>query len=245
RVESRLAGGILAAEDESGDAHLFTRALFEKARDLGVTFLGGHAILGLEASLETSGRKIIGVVTDKGPLRADQVVLALGSYSPFLARTVGLRLPVYPAKGYSITLEVSNPAGAPEVSLTDEGQRMVYSRLGTRLRAAGTAEFTGWNTTLTQARVDLITREAQALFPEAGDFDTASAWCGLRPKTPDSVPIIGQAPGFNNLYVNTGHGTLGWTMACGSGKLLSAIVTGTKPEIETKGLGLDRFLGYR
>jgi D-amino-acid dehydrogenase len=241
RSEDLLAGGILAAEDESGDAHLFTNALFDKARELGVTFLGNHAILGLESS----GRKVTGVVTDKGLLRGDRIVLALGSYSPFLARTLGLRLPVYPAKGYSLTLDVANSAAAPEISLTDEGQRMVYSRLGNRLRAAGTAELTGWDTTLTQARVDLITCEAQALFPEAGDYTSATVWCGLRPKTPDSVPIIGAAPGLDNLYINTGHGTLGWTMACGSGKLLSALLTQTNPEIDAKGLGLDRFMGYR
>jgi D-amino-acid dehydrogenase len=236
-----LVGGIYAEEDESGDAHLFTKALFREALELGVTFRGDHTILGLERQ----GRKVTRVITDRGALTGDKVVLALGSYAPFVARTVGTRLPIYPAKGYSITLDVADPGGAPEVSLTDEGQRMVYSRLGNRLRAAGTAELTGWTTALSPERVALVTREARTLFPRAGDHEKATPWCGLRPKTPDSVPIVGAVPGFDNFYVNGGHGTLGWTMACGSGKLLADLVWGSKPEIDPKGLGLDRFLGYR
>ncbi|MBK1663333.1 amino acid dehydrogenase [Rhodospirillum rubrum] len=234
----RLAGGILAAEDESGDAHLFTQGLAALSAAKGVRFLGETTITGLRLE----GRRVAEVLTSRGPLRADTIVLAAGSFSPGLARTIGLRLPVYPAKGYSITLDVKGAGqGAPTLSITDEASKMVYSRLGQRLRAAGTAELAGWSLTPNPARAALIRREAARLFPQAGDYAGARDWCGLRPTTPDSVPIIGKAPGIDNLYLNTGHGTLGWTMACGSGKLIADLVSGRATDIDTTGLGLDRF----
>ncbi|WP_041794177.1 D-amino acid dehydrogenase [Pararhodospirillum photometricum] len=233
-----LAGGILAPDDESGDAHRFTRALAERARGLGVLFYEATTVVALEAQ----GGRICRVMTDQGPLEADWVVVALGSESPRLLRPLGLRLPVYPAKGYSITVDVPPEGLAPTVSLTDEEKRMVYSRLGNRLRAAGTAELAGWDPQLRPERAALIRRETQALFPRAGKIAEAEAWCGLRPTTPDSVPLLGRVAKYDNLVLNTGHGTLGWTMACGSGRLVADLLGGRTPEIALDGLGLDRFL---
>ncbi|GEO81865.1 D-amino acid dehydrogenase [Pararhodospirillum oryzae] len=232
-----LAGGILAPEDESGDAHRFTVALAERAQALGARFCFGTQVLGLVAE----GGRIKAVRTDQGDQEADWIVLALGSESPRVARSIGVRLPVYPAKGYSITVPVEPASVAPVVSITDEERKMVYSRLGTRLRAAGTAELSGWNTTLRPERVDLIRRETRALFPNCGDVSAAQGWCGLRPTTPDSVPLLGPVPGYANLVLNTGHGTLGWTMACGSARVVADCVEGRPPAVSLDGLGLDRF----
>ncbi len=232
-----LTGGIYAPDDESGDAHRFTTQLAERATALGADFRGGVAVTGLE----TAKGRLSGVRTDRGTLTADATVLALGSYSPLIARTAGLRIPVYPAKGYSITVDIPPDGVAPTVSITDEDLKMVFSRFGNRLRAAGTAELAGWNTTLREARATLIRRETGRLFPRAGVTDQAPAWCGLRPKTPDSAPIIGPAPGVQGLWLNTGHGTLGWTMSCGSGRLVADLIGGKTPEISPDGLGLDRF----
>lgn len=234
-VAGELAGGLYSPDDESGDAYLFTTRLAELAGSAGVTFRFGVGIGGLE---ERGGR-IVGVLTDIGTLRADAYVLALGSFSPAVARTVGLKLPIYPAKGYSITLESAGSA-APTVSITDDEHKIVFSRLGERLRIAGTAELAGWDATTTPARVDSIIRNARALFPAAGDFSAAITWAGLRPKTPDSVPLIGRTS-FSNLFLNTGHGTLGWTMATGSARIVGALIANRDPEIDIRGLGLDRF----
>lgn len=240
-----LAGGILAPDDETGDAHLFTRALFAKARALGVDFRGETPVLGLER--EGNGR-LRAVITDRGPIPARRVVLALGSFSPRTLRTLdpalARRLPVYPAKGYSLTLPLT-PEGAvhaPRLSLTDEVAKMVYARLGDRLRVAGTAELSGWDDrSLPDHRLAPLRREAGRLFPAAGDFATATAWCGLRPATPDSVPVIGPVPGLPDLILNTGHGTLGWTMACGSARLVADLLSDRAPEVSMDGLGVDRF----
>ncbi|HLO78461.1 MAG TPA: D-amino acid dehydrogenase [Magnetospirillum sp.] len=234
-VGHELAGGIYTPGDESGDAHKFTQGLAALAADRGVTFRYGVTV----RALITEGNRIAAADTDNGPLTADAFVLAAGSYSPLLTRPLGLRLPVVPAKGYSITLPVTG-GGAPHVSITDDEHKMVYSRLGDRLRCAGTAEMTGYDTRLTPARWQLIRRHAQALFPKAGDFGTAEPWTGLRPVTPDSVPLIGATP-YANLYLNTGHGTLGWTMACGSGRALADLVSDRQPDIDISDLGLARF----
>ncbi|HVI50381.1 MAG TPA: D-amino acid dehydrogenase [Candidatus Sulfotelmatobacter sp.] len=236
-VHGDLAGAIMTPGDESGDAHKFTRALAELCAKRGVTFLYGTRI----DELELSGNRLASISTSRGRIHADAFVLAAASWSPLLARQVDLRLPIYPAKGYSATLAVTDEAKAPTVSITDDEHKMVYSRLGGRLRCAGTAELAGWNTDMNEGRARLVASLAEGLFPGAGDFSRAKLWCGLRPVTPDSVPILGgtKVPG---LYLNTGHGTLGWTMSCGSAKLLADIVSGRPPEIDTEGLGLDRFL---
>jgi len=237
-AHAQLAGAIFTPDDESGDAHLFTQRLAALCAARGVTFHYDTTIIGLEME---AGR-LSGVTTDKGRFRPDAAVLALGSWSPRLATQFNIRLPIYPAKGYSATLTVGDAAGAPSVSITDDEHKMVYSRLGDRLRCAGTAELAGWNTEMTPARAQAIVTQARALFPHAGDYDGAELWAGLRPVTPDSVPILGRSTA-PNLFLNTGHGTLGWTMSCGSGKALADIISGREPDIDMEGLGMERFAG--
>lgn len=234
-VAHELAGGIHTPGDESGDAHKFTQALAALAAERGVAFRYGVTV----RKLVSDGKRIAAADTDQGPLTADSFVLAAGSYSPLLARPLGLKLPVVPAKGYSITLPAEGP-GAPTMSVTDDEHKMVYSRLGNRLRCAGTAEMTGYDTRLTENRWQMIRRHARELFPQAGDFGKAEPWTGLRPVTPDSVPLLGWTP-YANLTLDTGHGTLGWTMACGSGRVIADLVSGRQPDIDMAGLGLDRF----
>lgn len=241
-VAEDFAGGVHFPDDESGDAHLFTRRMAELAEGLGATFRHGVTV----QALETDAGRVTGVLTDAGRLTADRVILSLGSFSPFIARTAGLRLPIYPAKGYSITLPIAdedapgNAPGAPVVSVIDGARKMVYSRLGDRLRAAGTAELAGWDPEPHPRRAESILRHARALWPHAGNYDAAESWAGLRPKTPDSVPLLGRTP-VENLILNTGHGVLGWTMAVGSARIVSDLVSGRRPEIDLEGLGLERF----
>lgn len=164
-------------------------------------------------------------------LTADAYVLALGSYTPLLLRPLGIHLPVYPAKGYSATLDLDQTSVAPSVSLTDDGHKIVFSRLGQRLRIAGTAEFNGYNTELNAVRCSALMQRANRLFPELHPLGEPQFWCGLRPATPSNVPLVGHSE-IPNLFLNTGHGTLGWTMACGSGAALADIVSGRRPEPE-------------
>jgi len=234
-VRQHLAGGILTPGDESGDAHKFTRAMADHAARLGAEFRYGVTV----NRLLTDGDRVLGAATDQGQVLADAVVLALGSWSPILSHPAGIRLPIVPAKGYSITLAADGPA-APSISVTDDEHKMVYSRLGDRLRAAGTAEMAGHDPSLNERRWRLIVDRARALFPGAGDFDHVEPWAGLRPVTPDSVPLIGRTR-LRGLWLNTGHGTLGWTMACGSARLLTALMADQSPDIDPSGLGLERF----
>ena len=230
-ARDRIVGATYIASDESGDAHLFTRNLAALCASKGVEFRYNHAILGMRAE----GRRIAGVVV-KGPgdeetLKADAYVVALGSYSPLLTRPIGLDLPVYPAKGYSATIEIADDAAAPHVSLTDDEAKIVIARLGQRLRVAGTAELAGYSTGLNPVRCEALVRRAREFFPQAGHYERAVFWAGLRPSTPSNVPLVGGTP-FANLYLNTGHGTLGWTMACGSGSALADILSGRRPPID-------------
>jgi D-amino-acid dehydrogenase len=226
--EVRLAGGSWSASDESGDAHKFTQALAALAAKRGVQLRVARI-----AALEAQGGRISGVRVDGAaqPLRADAYVVCLGSYSPLLVRPLGVRLAVYPLKGYSLTLPVADARKAYSVSLTDDEHKLVFSRLGERLRIAGTAELNGYNTELNEVRCRALLRRTLELFPGAGDASRAQYWTGLRPATPSNVPYIG-ATRYPNLYLNTGHGTLGWTHACGSGRLIADIVSGRKPEID-------------
>ncbi|EPY01806.1 D-amino acid dehydrogenase [Magnetospirillum fulvum] len=234
-VAPELAGGIYTPGDESGDAHLFTQALADLAAARGARFRWNVAVQGLVRD----GNRIDGIVTDSGTVRADAYVLATGCVSPALVRPLGLRLPIIPAKGYSLTVPVDHHLGAPVVSITDDEHKIVYSRLGDRLRIAGTAEMTGFDLTLTPSRLESIKTKAQEMFPDGGDYSRAEPWTGLRPTTPDGVPLLGATP-FRNLWLNTGHGTLGWTMACGSGRLLADLITGRHPGIDPAGLGMER-----
>jgi D-amino-acid dehydrogenase len=235
-ARDRLVGGIFSPDDGSGDAYRFTVQLAERAAGLGVEFRYGTAVERLFAA----GDRLSGVETGAETLTADAYVVALGSYSPLPLRPLGIRLPVYPAKGYSVTLPLAAGAEAPAVSLIDDEFKMVYSRLGDRLRIAGTAEFAGYDATVRPARGTFLLNKAIELFPRCGDPTEAEFWAGLRPSTPDGVPVLGRTP-LPNLFLNTGHGTLGWTMACGSGRLVADLVLGRPPAIAIDGLELGRF----
>jgi D-amino-acid dehydrogenase len=221
-----LVGGSMTTSDESGDAHKFTQRLAALAAARGVGFLQRN-ILGLLKA----GERIDGVHVEGEMLRADAYVVCLGSYSPLFTRPVGIELAIYPAKGYSATVPVKDPARAYTVSLTDDEYKLVFSRLGDRLRIAGTAELNGYNTELNEARCRALLRRTETLFPGAGDLARAEFWTGLRPATPSNVPYIGGTR-YPNLFLNTGHGTLGWTHSCGSARALADIVSGREPEID-------------
>ena len=238
QMRGRLAGGTYTSEDESGDAHLFTVRLAELAVARGVTFLYGHEI----QAIEHEGGKVTAVRvldTDKSErrLKADAYVLALGSYSPLMAKPLGLNLPVYPVKGYSVTMPVIDERLAPCVSLTDDEYKLVMSRLGNRMRIAGTAELTGYDTTLNETRCRAILKRFSSCFPGACDETQPKFWTGLRPATPGNVPLIGRTR-YPNLYLNTGHGTLGWTHSCGSGRAIADIISGRKPDVEFRFAGV-------
>jgi len=237
RVRGKLVGGLRLPGDETGDCFKFTNALMEQARGLDVEFRYGVEI----DRLLQEKRQVTGLRTRQGEeIRGDGVVVALGSYSPSLLKPLGLHLPVYPVKGYSITLPIEDESGAPVSTVMDETYKVAITRLGDRIRAAGTAELAGFDLTLRPARRQMIEHVVRDLFPAGGDLGKTEFWCGLRPMTPDGTPLIGPS-GVPGLYLNTGHGTLGWTMACGSGKLLADIVTGRQPDIATEGLTLDRY----
>ena len=231
-ARERIVGATFTPTDESGDAHLFTQRLAKMAADRGAQFSFGRAI----KALVLEGGRVAGVRVSRGAevdevMRADAYVVAMGSYSPLLTRPVGLNLPVYPAKGYSASLPIRDASKAPRVSLTDDEAKIVISRLGDRMRIAGTAELSGYSTELNMVRCEALTKRVGELFPEAGHYDRATFWTGLRPSTPSNVPLIGPTR-FGNLFLNTGHGTLGWTMAAGSGRALADIISGRKPEVD-------------
>lgn len=224
-----LVGGDYTASDESGDAHRFTQRLAALCAAQGVLFRYGDTV----EKIAAGGEHIAGVLVNNAAggevLTADAYVVACGSYTPRLLRPLGIRLAVYPAKGYSATLPLAPDSVAPSVSLTDDGHKLVFSRLGQRLRIAGTAEFNGFDTGLNPVRCQALIRRAGELFPDLRPAGAPEFWCGLRPATPSNVPVIGQTT-YPNLYLNTGHGTLGWTLACGSGAALADLVSGRLPE---------------
>ena len=223
-----LAGGTYTAADESGDARRFTEQLALRGRNRGVRFRYGTGI----TALNVRAGVLESIALNTGEiLSADAFVLALGSYSPLLLKPLGLYLSVYPAKGYSATIAIQEGQVAPLTSLTDDGHKLVFSRLGQRLRVAGTAEFNGYNLTINAARCRSLMQRVTQLFPEFQDGPNVEYWTGLRPATPGNVPVIGPCS-VKNLWINTGHGTLGWTLACGSGHLLAAQMSGRNPELD-------------
>ena len=226
-----VVGGTYTAGDESGDAWRFTETLARQAAVCGVRFRHGETVVGLNLD---RGRVASVRLASGENLGSDITVLALGSYSPLLLRPFGVRLPVYPAKGYSVTLKVPEAATAPTVSLTDDGHKIVMSRFGQRLRVAGTAEFNGYDTSLNSARCAALLRRIGEIFPGLADTRDAEYWAGLRPSTPGNVPLVGPLPGagLDGLWLNTGHGTLGWTLACGSAKLLADRIAGRDPGLD-------------
>ncbi|MDC1312026.1 D-amino acid dehydrogenase [Burkholderiales bacterium] len=228
-----IVGATYAADDESGDAHIFTRQLEEACiRRFGVAFNYDTKIIGFLGSGDTiSGVRIIDKVGEQGITRADAYVVATGSVTDSLLRPIGLGVPIFPVKGYSLTVPVSNPSLAPQVCITDENGKVAMSRLGNFLRMAGTAELNGFDVSVNDERCAGILKRVKKLFPEGMDYKNAKKWAGLRPMTPSSVPVIGRTR-FGNLFLNAGHGTLGWTLACGSGSAIADIVSGESPEID-------------
>jgi D-amino-acid dehydrogenase len=235
-----LAGGIYTASDESGDAQRFTTELAQRAAARGVTFAWNTEIQALAAEGGAIGA--VRVVRDGArfdTITADAYVMALGSYSPFLLAPIHVPCNVYPAKGYSATIDIGDHDGAPTASLTDFGWKIVFTRLGRRLRVAGTAELNGWDASLNRTRCEALTARTFELFPDAGQRDGVRYWTGLRPATPSNAPLIGGTR-YRNLFVNTGHGTLGWTMACGSAAALADVVAGRKPDVDFAFIGARR-----
>ena len=232
-----LVGGLRLPNDETGDCQLFTTRLTAMARDLGVRFEFDTPI----HELLTSGDQITGVRTDKGVLTSDRYVLALGSYSRLLLKN-HFKLPVYPLKGYSITVPITDASRAPVSTILDESYKIAVTRFEDRIRVGGMAEIAGYSNYLNPARRETLEMVVNDLFPGAGDTSEATFWTGLRPMTPDSTPVVGATP-LRNLFLNTGHGTLGWTMACGSASVIADLVSGKKPAIRADDLAVFRYAG--
>lgn len=250
-ARERVCGGLHFPGDESGDCHLFTRLLAEHCRDLGVVFRYETAV----AAIPVSGGKVAGLVLEghgdgaskerrerpePETLAADHYVLTAGVQSALLAAPLGIRLPIHPIKGYSVTFPTDGSERIPTMSLSDLDHKLGVSRLGDRLRVAGTAEFAGYDTRISPGRIHSVVKAALELVPEGLDEEGADFWCGLRPSTPDSLPILGPTK-LANLSLNTGHGSMGWTMACGTGKILADWVSGREPDFDLDGYTMDRF----
>jgi D-amino-acid dehydrogenase len=231
-----FVGGLLLPDDETGDCHLFTQRLMTMAQEAGVRFIANTRI----ESVTTEGDRVTAVVTDSGTMTADAYVMALGSFSPLLLRPIGIDIPVYPVKGYSITVPLTDDSGAPQSTVMDETYKVAITRLGDRIRVGGTAELSGYRVELSPERRITLERSLRDLFPRGGDIGGASFWSGLRPMTPDGPPIIGPTR-YSNLHLNTGHGTLGWTMACGAARITADRLLGRPSEIPTEGLSLERY----
>ena len=231
-----LAGGLRLPNDETGDCFKFTKALFERCVSRGVTMRMDETV----RDIVVEGGRVAGVETANDRIAADACVVALGSYSPALVAPLGIRLPVYPVKGYSITVPIVDEARAPVSTILDESLKVATTRLGDRIRVAGMAEISGFSRDLPPQRQGTLVHSLTTLFPGAGDLAEPQFWSGLRPMTPDSTPVVGATP-VANLFLNTGHGTLGWTMACGSARVLADIVEGHQPPIAADDLGVARY----
>ncbi|ASW08956.1 D-amino acid dehydrogenase [Rhizobium sp. 11515TR] len=235
-VRGKIVGGLLTPKDETGDCFKFTNALAKKAVELGVRFQYGTTIKGLDVQ----GGQVRGVMTDRGRVDADAIVVALGSYSPLLLKPLGISLSVYPVKGYSLTIPITDASRAPESTVMDETYKIAITRLGDRIRVGGMAEISGYTNDLGLARRRTLEHSVTDLFP-GGDVAKASFWSGLRPMTPDGTPVIGPTK-IKGLYLNTGHGTLGWTMSSGSARVISDLVSGRKPDIDATDLAISRYV---
>ncbi|MFG1419863.1 D-amino acid dehydrogenase [Xanthobacter sp. V0B-10] len=237
RVREKFVGGLRLPGDETGDAHLFTQRLAAIAQKRGVSFRYGVSV----EHLRTEGGRITGAALEGGELlTADLYVAAMGSYTPALLKPLGIDLPIYPVKGYSLTLPITDPAAAPESTVMDETYKIAITRLGDRIRVGGTAELAGFSLDLPESRRRTLAFSVGDLFPDGGDLSKATFWTGLRPMTPDGTPIVGPTA-YGNLYTNTGHGTLGWTMACGSGRVLADLIGGQAPDIASDDFAVSRY----
>ena len=238
RVRDKFVGGLRLPGDETGDCFKFSNAIAALASRHGVQWRWGATV----ESLRNDAGRVTGAVLAGGEvLRADACLVALGSYTPRLLAPLGLALPVYPVKGSSITVPISDAAGAPESTVMDETHKVAITRLGDRIRVGGTAELAGYDLTLHEPRRRTLEHVVTDLFPAGGDVAQASFWCGLRPMTPDGTPVVGGVPGITGLYLATGHGTLGWTMAAGTARVLADLISGRRPAIDLDGLGIERY----
>ncbi len=235
-TQEKFVGALRLPGDETGDCFKFTNRLAEMAEALGVKFRYNTSIDGIEVA----GGKVSGVRTSAGTLTADHYVTALGSFTPQLVKPIGIRIPVYPVKGYSITVPITDANYAPESTIMDETHKVAVTRLGDRIRVGGTAELAGFDMTLRTSRRDTLDHVLTDLFPKGGDLSKATFWCGLRPMTPDGTPIVGPTP-YPNMLLATGHGTLGWTMAAGTARVIDDLISGRKPQISLDGLSMDRY----
>ena len=235
-VREKFVGGLRLPGDETGDCFKFTQNLAALALRRGVQFRYGTQV----RRIVKAGQQVDRVVTDSGDMRADAYLVALGSHAPLFLRTVGLRLPIYPVKGYSITVPITDASGAPESTVMDETHKVAVTRLGDRIRVGGTAELAGYTLKLHDSRRETLAHVVRDLFPRGGDVGRAEFWCGLRPMTPDGTPIVGPTR-LPNLFLATGHGTLGWTMAAGTGRVMADLMSGRKPEIDLDGLTVERY----
>jgi D-amino-acid dehydrogenase len=229
-------GGLRLPGDETGDAHQFTQRLAALTAERGVTYRYDTTV----ERLEHEAGRVTAVIADGERLAADHYVIAFGSFARRLLLPLGIELPVYPVKGYSITVPIEDEAGAPVSTVMDETYKVAITRLGDRIRVGGTAELAGFSAVLSEPRRATLAFSVGDLFPKGGDPKKATFWTGLRPMTPDGTPIIGPTA-LANLWLNNGHGTLGWTMACGSGRVLADLISGRKPDIQTDDLALARY----
>ncbi|WP_338892135.1 D-amino acid dehydrogenase [Aeromonas rivipollensis] len=236
RVRGKVVGGLRLPGDETGDCFRFTQALADEARRLGVNFVFNCAI----DEVELAQGRAVAVRAGEQRFKADAIVCALGSYGTGFLRPLGIELPVYPVKGYSLTLPMTDADGAPRSTVLDETYKVAITRFDERIRVGGMAELSGFNLALNPRRHDTLAMVVRDLFPQGGDLEQASFWTGLRPMTPDGTPLVGPSP-IPGLWLNTGHGTLGWTMAAGSGQLLSDLISGSAPAISDEGLTLARY----
>ena len=230
-AKEQIAGAILCPTDETGDCAKFTRALAAKVVERGGEIVTGATVRGFK----TDGDRVAGAITDRGSFAGDGYVLALGAESPILARSLGISLPIYPIKGYSLTIPVGTSKSPPTIGCLDEHNLVAISRFGDRLRVTATAEFAGYDASHKPSDFAFMKRVTQELFPEGAEYDRAEMWAGLRPMTPTNLPLIGQRR-FSNLFLNCGHGHIGWTMSHGSARIAADLIAGRKPAIPMDGL---------
>jgi len=235
-TQEKFVGALRLPGDETGDCFKFTNRLADMAQALGVTFRYDTRIDGIDVA----GGKVSGVRTSAGTLTADHYVTALGSFTPQLVKPIGIHIPVYPVKGYSITVPITDARFAPESTIMDETHKVAVTRLGDRIRVGGTAELAGFDMTLRESRRETLNHVVTDLFPKGGDVSKATFWCGLRPMTPDGTPIVGPTP-YANMLLATGHGTLGWTMAAGTACIIDDLISGREPAISLDGLSMARY----
>ena len=239
-VAHKLTGGLQLPNDETGDCQLFTQRLARMAAEAGVVFRYNTPV----DSLLYEGNQIYGVQCGAEVVKADAYVMAFGSYSTAMLKGI-VDIPVYPLKGYSLTIPIAEESGAPMSTVLDETYKIAITRFDSRIRVGGMAEIVGFNTALLQPRRETLEMVVRDLYPRGGHVEQATFWTGLRPMTPDGTPIVGRTP-YKNLWLNTGHGTLGWTMACGSGQLISDLISGRTPAIPFDDLGVARYAaGFR